>query len=317
MKVYLPEHVIPRLQVLFHGVKPLRLDIDPVGLLIDVERVEDPFQVIDAILCAGHKAVAQQVIHPVAIELRRHELRDERGRVIVPVKRGECARKRGVEAAQHAVDLGRLVEHDAARPVFVMKVKDLLDDVRERAVSEVVKQRARSPDHARLVAHAVSRAEQVERARHQVHHPYRMSEAAVLRALVCEHRQSQLLYAPEPLELCRIDQVDYQPVVGDCLVQRDDVMQRIAVISLRQFRPLRKMIFSPTAVDISTVVGERADSIRAQDLFSTPRGNRSCGKPVIENIKSIEKCHILRFSLLLSIAAGPFDQNRCRNLTND
>ena len=119
-------------------------------------------------------------------------------------------------------------------PVFVMKAKHFLHDVRERAVPQIVKQRAHAANHASLFADRVMRAEQIECACHQVHHADGVSEPAMLRALVCEHSNSELFDAAQALKLYRVYKLDYKPVVGQRLVQRDDVVKRVAIISLRQ-----------------------------------------------------------------------------------
>ena len=119
--------------------------------------MQDPLQVIKSVLCSGHQAVAQEIVHPIAIKLRRDKLRDERRRVGVLIQRGELFRKLPVEVAEDLADFSRGVQNYPPRPVFVVEVKHLLHNVRERPMPEVVEQGASAPYHARLVAYRVMR----------------------------------------------------------------------------------------------------------------------------------------------------------------
>src|SRR5436309_11363748 len=85
------------------------------------------------------------------------------------------------------------------------------------------------------------RTQQVQRASHDVHHTYRVREPAVLRALIREQREPKLSDPAKALKLRRVDQVDNQPVFRHGLVERNDVMDWIAILSLGHCRPRPKL----------------------------------------------------------------------------
>ena len=49
-------------------------------LFVNLKRVDNPLQIVDAVLRARHQRVAQEIVHPINVQLRRDELR-ERGRL--------------------------------------------------------------------------------------------------------------------------------------------------------------------------------------------------------------------------------------------
>jgi hypothetical protein len=106
-----------------------------------------------------------------------------------------------VKVSQYAIDLCTFIKNYLSSPVFVMKAKHFLHDVRERAVPKIVKQRARASNHASLFADLVMRAEQIERARHQMHNTDGMSEPAMLCTLISEHGDAELFDAAQALKL--------------------------------------------------------------------------------------------------------------------
>jgi hypothetical protein len=67
-------------------------------------------------------------------------------------------------------------------------------------VPEVVKQRAGATHNASFRADWVMRSQERKRASHHVHYAQRMSEPAVLGALICEHREPELFDAAQPLK---------------------------------------------------------------------------------------------------------------------
>jgi len=73
--------------------------------------------------------------------------------------------------------------------------------MRERPVSEIVKQSASASHYSIFFAYIVVSAQQIERASHKVHHAYRVSEAAMFRSLISEHRESKLFDAAKALKL--------------------------------------------------------------------------------------------------------------------
>src|SRR6266404_445425 len=142
MKVDLPEHVVACLKVLFHRVQPLRVDVDMIAVLVNSKRVQHPLEVVHSVFGAGYQAVAKEVVHPVAVKLRRHQLRDKRRRVSMLIQRSQLLGKLFIEGAKNLIYFRRVVENNAARPLFMMKAKDLLQDVREWTMPEIVKQRS-------------------------------------------------------------------------------------------------------------------------------------------------------------------------------
>ena len=61
-----------------------------------------------------------------------------------------------------------------------------------------------------------------------------VSESRVLCSLVGVQTKAKLLYATQPLKLWRVDQANHQPAFSAVVAQRDDVVNRIAINSLRQ-----------------------------------------------------------------------------------
>src|SRR6266481_7920699 len=55
MKVNLPEHVITCLQVFLDREYPTRRDMNAIPLLVDLKRIDNPFEIVQTILCAGHQ----------------------------------------------------------------------------------------------------------------------------------------------------------------------------------------------------------------------------------------------------------------------
>jgi hypothetical protein len=55
MKLDLAEHVIARLQIFFYRIDPARLHVNSIRGFVDGERVDDPLEIVDAILGSGHE----------------------------------------------------------------------------------------------------------------------------------------------------------------------------------------------------------------------------------------------------------------------
>ena len=58
MKINLPKHVVARLQILFDRKDTTGRHINAIALLIDLERIDDPLQVVETILRSSHQRVA-------------------------------------------------------------------------------------------------------------------------------------------------------------------------------------------------------------------------------------------------------------------
>src|SRR2546425_6186633 len=55
VKVNLAKHVVARLQIFFNRKNSPRGDIDTVALFVDLQRVDDPFEIVQAVLRSGHQ----------------------------------------------------------------------------------------------------------------------------------------------------------------------------------------------------------------------------------------------------------------------
>src|SRR6185295_13046537 len=107
-------------------------------------------------------------------------------------QRVELLREVWAEGAKDAIHFGCFVENYSPGPVFVVKAEHFLDYMRERAVTQIVKQRAGAANHACFFADLVMRSQKIQCASHHMHHAKRMREPALLGALVGEHRKAEL-----------------------------------------------------------------------------------------------------------------------------
>jgi hypothetical protein len=114
----------------------------------------------------------------------------------------------------------------------VVEVQHLLHHVREGAVPGVVQERGGAGGGARVLGNLVALGEEVEHARHQVERAQAVREARVLGALVGEEREAELLDAPQPLELERVDEAHHQPPLFRVGAEADDVVHGVAVDAL-------------------------------------------------------------------------------------
>src|SRR5258706_9794139 len=80
VKINLAKHVVAGLEVFFNRIDPPRRDVDAIALLIYLKRIDNPLEIIETILCPGHKRIAQQIIHSIYVELRGNKLA-QRGRL--------------------------------------------------------------------------------------------------------------------------------------------------------------------------------------------------------------------------------------------
>src|SRR4029079_2990676 len=74
VKIDLPKHKIPSLQVSLDSVKPPSRDVKPVVRGVNLDRFDYPFKIEHTVFRSGHERIAQQVIHAVNVELRRNKL---------------------------------------------------------------------------------------------------------------------------------------------------------------------------------------------------------------------------------------------------
>ena len=121
-----------------------------IALFIDPERVQHPLQVIHSVF-APVISVAQQIIHPIAIELRRDQCETNAGVWRYADIARQVFQAMRIETYENLIDHGSAVRTIRAS-IFVMEVKHLLYNVRERSVTEVVEQGAGAADDSRLRA---------------------------------------------------------------------------------------------------------------------------------------------------------------------
>src|SRR6267378_3126215 len=55
MKVNLSKHVVARLEIFFNRIDSTGRNINTIALLIDLKRVDDPFEIVQAILGPSHQ----------------------------------------------------------------------------------------------------------------------------------------------------------------------------------------------------------------------------------------------------------------------
>src|ERR1044072_1201685 len=116
----------------------------------------------------------------------------------------------------------------------MMKVKNLFHDMRKGAVTQIMKQSAGAADDAGFFIDGMMRRQQVERTRHQMHHADGMGKATVFGALIGKHRQAKLFNTSQTLKFGAINQVNNELVITNRFVQRNDIMKRVAIISLHE-----------------------------------------------------------------------------------
>ncbi len=222
-------HVRAREQVLLDGVAAAavvddespRAGPDGVGIVRDLDRVDDPVEVVGRVARAGVMTVAQQVVEAIDVELRRHQLARVAGDVALVPERAQRVGQRGVERGERGVELAILGD-DARAPVLVVVARQhVLPRVRERTVADVVEQR-RDLDVAR------DRRREVEPPRHplrDVERPERVAEPRVLGAGVHQPREPHLLDAPQPLHRGGVEQLGDRPVRA---LELDQAVHRVA-----------------------------------------------------------------------------------------
>ena len=99
-------------------------------------------------------------------------------------------------------------------------------------MSDIMKQ-CRGARGRAILRSQVGISQSIQDARHQVQRAETVSKARVLSALIGIQTQTKLLDAAQTLKLSRVDQTDHQLLLGGVVTQSDDVVNRIAVNSLR------------------------------------------------------------------------------------
>jgi hypothetical protein len=169
------------------------------------------------------------------------------------------ARPIRIDSTIEAMHLGRGIVQDADRPILVASAGDALEDVAERAVAEIVKQRGGGRVKGEFGIDGVHAREAVDDAPRQMTRADRVREAAVLGALKGVMREPELADAAETLHLGRIDQADEESILRRVLVELDQAVEGIAEETL-----LRADLES-AAEDVGGGVGHRVCTVRISD----------------------------------------------------
>ena len=120
----------------------------------EAQAAEEPVEIVDAVAHAGRVGVAEEVVAAVDVERAAHRLGQVGQRVLAADERRDARRHRRVDSREDLVHAGRRVEDDALGPRLVVRRPGdgVLEEVRERAVADVVEERG-----GERVARAVGR----------------------------------------------------------------------------------------------------------------------------------------------------------------
>src|SRR5882724_13654318 len=141
MEIDLAKHVVPSLQIFLNRVESFVRNIDSL-FSIDFQGVKDPFEIKISIFRAGHQAVAQQIIHAIAIKLTGYQLSDIGRLIFMPNNLDYVFRQIRIKQSQALIHFGIFISNDSLRPKFMMYTKDLFNDMRKRTVTDIVQQRS-------------------------------------------------------------------------------------------------------------------------------------------------------------------------------
>jgi hypothetical protein len=124
----------------------------------------------------------------------------------------------------------------------MMKIEDRLDHVGKRAMTQVVEKGSRSDRDSFLAGDLIGRTEPVKNSRCQMECPERVSETRVFGALIGKVTKSELPYAPKPLELRRVYQLDQQPAFSVVSIDPYYIMYGIPVDPFCQISPPESLL---------------------------------------------------------------------------
>lgn len=114
-------------------------------------------------------------------------------------------------------------------------MQNRFDDVRKRAVSDVVNERGDADGNTRFVRNFIFAAEFVQNSGCQMERAQGMCKARMFRRLIGEMRESELPNPSQTLKFSRINQADEKFSFVRIGLEADDVVNRIAVYFFRQF----------------------------------------------------------------------------------
>ena len=110
-----------------------------------------------------------------------------------------------------------------------MKAQDRFDDMRERAVADVVEQRGDTNCSSVLRGDRIFGRQPVKNTRRQMIRSQTVRKTGMLGRLIGEMRQAKLPYAPKPLKLRRIYQPRYERTHRINGIDTNYVVNRVAV----------------------------------------------------------------------------------------
>src|SRR5215510_662724 len=117
-----------------------------------------------------------------------------------------------------------------------MHIQHLFHRVRKRSVAHVVKQGCGAHGRAIFRTDCVPVAEAIQDARDEMQCSETVSETRMLSSLISVEAETELLDPSESLELCGVDQANHHSTLRGIFTKRNDVVNRIAVNTLGQFR---------------------------------------------------------------------------------
>src|SRR5690606_27861422 len=199
------------------------------------QAAEQPIEIELAVTDAREVRVAQEVVTPVYVEGPAHGARKEGDGMASAHQIDDALRKRGVEAHEDAMHLGRWVEHEPERPFLVPSGlrERLFEEVRERTVAEIVQERGRQGlpralrrDPLFLGKLGVDGAQAAEQTGHHVGRPERVREARVIGPRIRERRETHLPNPAQALELLGFEERWNYRLLGG--FEGDETVHRVA-----------------------------------------------------------------------------------------
>src|SRR5664279_690472 len=233
-------HVRTREQILLDRVHAAAIVDDEIERIIsasntrDLDRVNDPVEIVGRVARAGVVTVAQQVVETIDIELRADQLAREVRLVVFAPERLQRLRKIRLERLERLDEL-RILGRDPRAPAFVIVTREhVLPRVRERTVADVVEQR-RDLDVTRDLRVELEPARDSLR---DMKRPERVAEPRVLRTGIYEPREPHLLDAPQALHRERFDQLGDRSILTLELDEPVDGVAENAVLHAVILAPL-------------------------------------------------------------------------------
>ncbi len=201
----------------------------------EAQAAQEPVEIVDPVAHPGRVRVAQQVVAAIDVERAADRMGQVRQRVLAAHQRRHPRRHAAVERRQHLVHAGRRIEEDLLGPLLVVRRPGdgVLEEVRERTVTEVVEQGRGERVLGAVAGHPLPEGELVldgpqarEEQLHHVRRAERVGEASVLRAGEGHVGDAELTHAAQALHLGRVEQL-----LDDALLLRlegDEAVDRVA-----------------------------------------------------------------------------------------